>query len=257
MAQVKYYNTGGGALYFTPIVNGAYTTEEDFGQTENVAFSTEQETLTHDNTEGCTTFEDINILQKVTGTITIDTVEISPDMLTKAYLGTKYVTSVPAGADITETITSVVLDTPTAMAVKNITNVKVKDSTDTVTYVEGTDYTVGTKQGTVTVLSTGTIAAGDEINVTYDNQAYDDIRIEAFQNAKLEGRLRFAGCSSSGISYVYTFHKVSLLASGDFNLKSPTELQQLSFTGTLLATDLVSGDGVSKLFKIEGTEVTA
>jgi hypothetical protein len=257
MAQVKYYNTGGGALYFTPIVNGAYTTEEDFGQTENVAFSTEQETLTHDNTEGCTTFEDINILQKVTGTITIDTVEISPDMLTRAYLGTKYVTSVPAGTDVNETISAAVLDTAVSMAVKNIYNVKVKDATDTTTYVEGTDYTISSKAGTVTLLSTGSISAGDEIHVTYDNYAYDDIRIEAFQDAKLEGRLRFEGCSSSGISYVYTFHKVSLLASGDFNLKSPTELQQLSFAGTMLASDLISGDGISKLFKIEGTEITA
>ena len=66
MGQSKYYNTGGGSLKFTPIVDGVLGTEEDFGQTENISFSTEIETLTHDNTETCTTYEDMNILKKVT-----------------------------------------------------------------------------------------------------------------------------------------------------------------------------------------------
>ncbi len=254
MAQTKYYNTGGGALYFTPIVDGSYTVEEDFGQTENVAFTTEQETLTHDNTEECVTFEDINILQKVTGELTIDTLEISPKMLTRAFLGTQYVSTVPLGTAQTASVTITTLGESYDIGTKYLSNVIVKDETDTETYVEGTDYTVNYDKGSITGIDGGGISAGDIINITFDNAEYDSLRIEAFMNSKLEGRLRFEGCSSSGLNYVYTFHKVSLLASGDFNLKSPTEFQTLSFTGTMLASELVSGDGVSKLFKITSTE---
>ena len=94
----------------------------------------------------------------------------------------------------------------------------------------------------------------DTCNLTYDNAAYTDHRVEAFIKSKLEGKLVFKSCASNGLNYTYTFHKVSLLASGDFGLKSPTEFSKLSFEGTMLSSDLVSGDGLSKLFKIEASE---
>jgi hypothetical protein len=257
-AQSKYYNTGGGELYFTPLVDGVYGTESAFGQTENVSFSSEVETITHDNTEGSTIFEDISILKKITGKIAIESIEVSPDMLTKAFLGTKYVTSVPAGTNVTANVTVTEFDKALSIGTKYVSNVVVKDDTDATTYVEGTDYTIDYTNGTITVLSSGgTIALNDVLHLTFDNSAYDDVRIEAFLESKLEGRLRFVSKPANGMAYTYTFHKVSLLASGDYMLKSADEFSKLSFEGALLASELITEDGVSKLFKIEGSELTA
>lgn len=257
-AQSKYYNTGGGELKFTPIVNGVLGTEVDFGQTENVSFSTTVDTLTHDNTETSTTYEDMNILKKVTGKLTIETLEISPEMLERAFLGALTRTGISAATATAATVTVSAFDVALNIGVKYLSNVVVKDATDVTTYVEGTDYTVNYEAGTITVLSSGgSIAVSDTLHVTYDNAAYDDIAIEGYIETKIEGVLVFTGRSANGLNYKYTFHRVSLLASGDYSLKNASEFSKLSFEGTMLSSELVSGDGVSKLFKIEASEKTA
>jgi len=256
-ANVEYYNTGGGELFFTPITDGVAGTEVPFGQTENISFSTETETLTHDNTEGCVVVEDINILKKITGKITLETVEISPEMLTRAFLGTDLTVEIPEGTGTTTTVTVTELDTAYEIGSKYVSNVVVKDETDTTTYVEGTDYTIDSTKGMITALSGGAITAGDVLNVTYDNGAYSEIRIETFTKEKIEGKLRFVSCSSVGVPYEYLFHKVSLLASGDFSLKSAEELQKLAFEGTMLSDETITGSGLSKLLTITGVKKTA
>ena len=102
-----------------------------------------------------------------------------------------------------------------------------------------------------------TIIATDILHITATNVAYNDISIEGFTETKLEGVLTFSSCASNGLNYVYTFHRVSILASGDFALKSAEEFAKLTFEGTMLASELIDGVGISKLFKIEATELTA
>ena len=257
MAQTKYYNTGGGSLEFTPIVDGVLGTKEDFGQTENITFNVTAETLTHDNTETCTTYEDMNILKKVTGKLAIETLEISPEMLQRAYLGSLARVNTASGTAVTSNVTIVALDTEYDIGVKFLSSVIVKDATDTTTYELGVDYALDADAGTISAISGGAITASDVLHVTYDNSAYDDITIQGFTESKLEGVLTFTSCAGNGVSYVYTFHRVSLLASGDYSLKSSEEFVKLAFEGTMLASELVSGAGISKLFKIEGSEKTA
>jgi len=50
----------------------------------------------------------------------------------------------------------------------NILNVVVKDQTLVATYVEGTDYSVDVDTGIITRITTGTITAGETVNVAYD-----------------------------------------------------------------------------------------
>ena len=253
-SQSKYYNTGGGELKFTPIVDGVVGEQEDFGQTENVSFSTEMETLTHDNSETCVMYEDMNILKKVTGKLNIETIEISPQMLERAFLGKTTRVTTGSGTDVTSNVTITTLGVTYSVGVKYLSNLVVKDDGDTTTYVEGVDYTVNLNKGTISAIESGGITAGDTLNLTYDNVEYDDINIEGFIHSKLEGILQFEACSANGLNYSYTFHRVSLLANGDYSLKSSDEFIKLSFEGTMLASELVSGEGVSKLFKIETSE---
>lgn len=254
-AQSKYYNTGGGALYFAPIVNGVKGTEVAFGQTENVNFSSEIETITHDNTEGEIALEDLSILKKVTGKLAIDTVEISPEMLTKAFLGTNNTSAVSANGTLADLVTFS-FDTAYELALKYLTITSVTGSTAGA-LVLNTDYTLAVDNGvtSITYLSTGSGVEADTITYVTTNLAYNDIEIEAFIESKLEGQLRFVSETANGISYTYTFHKVSILSSGDFMLKATDEFAKLSFEGSMLASELITGAGLSKLFKIEGSEI--
>ncbi len=266
MAQSKYYNTGGGVLYFTPLVDGVLGTEAEFGGTENVSFSSEIETLTHDNTEGAVTVEDLSILKKITGKLAIETVEVSPDMLIKAFLGSDesvaVIANAIAGTASLGFVTATALDTAYAIGVKHLDDatIVVKDDADTVTYVLDTDYTLS-RMGDTTYItfptSGGTITASDVLHITADNVGYNDIRVEAFMNSKLEGQLRFVSNPANGVAYTYVFHKVSLLSSGDFMLKSSEEFSKISFEGALLASELIVENDESKLFVITGTELTA
>lgn len=257
MGQTKYYNTGGGSLQFTPIVDGVAGSVEEFGQTENISFSTEVETLTHDNTETCTTYEDMNILKKVTGKLTIETLEISPEMLERAFLGDLTRTGTTAGSITSEAVTITALGVAYPLSVKFLSNVVVQDDTDTTTYDVGVDYTVNLDTGMITAIDGGAITASDVLHVSADYSAYDDITIQGFINTKLEGILKFTSCAGNGVNYVYTFHRVSILASGDYSLKSGDDFIKLTFEGTMLASEIIVGDGISKLFKIEGSEKTA
>lgn len=262
MGASDYYNTGGGSLEFTPIENGALGTKVPFGQTENIAFSTEIEELKHDNTENAVTYEDIAILKKVTGTLNIDTLEISPLMLSRAFLGDNNSVTVAENAIATTAskgfVTATALDTAYAIGVKrlDVSTIVVKDDTDTTTYVLDTDYTLSTvnEVTSITALSTGDITVGDVLHITANNATYVDVSIETFTKTKLEGVLTFTGKPANGVAYTYTFHRVSLLASGDFSLKSSDEFSTLSFEGTMLSSELVTGEGLSKLLTVTGIE---
>lgn len=257
MAQSKYYNTGGGVLYFTSLVDGVLGTETEFGGTENVAFSSEIETLEHDNTEGAVIVEDISILKKITGSLAIDSIEISPAMLTKAFLGTDFTANV--GADGTlPVIGTVVLDQDYPLSLKYLTITSVTAGTAGVLALDD-DYTITVVNDVTTItIITGGVAgtgAGESITIVSTNLSYDDIRIEAFLQSKIEGQLRFVSAPANGVAYTYTFHKVSLLASGDFALKSAEEFTSVSFEGKMLASELITAQNESKLFVITGTEL--
>ncbi len=259
-AQSKYYSTGGGELFFTPISDGAYGTETAFGQTENVAFSAEVETLIHNNTENSVMVEDLSLLKKITGKISLDTVEISPEMLTKAYLGENNTSGVTADGTLND-IASVVMDTEYELELKHLTLTSVTADTAGALTLDD-DYSIRVENNVtyITFITGGSagLVADETITFVSTNLAYNDISIEGFLNSKLEGKLRFVSAPANGVAYMYTFYRVSLLASGDFNLKSAEELSKLSFEGTMLASE-IDGDGsaTSKLFKIEGTELTA
>jgi len=256
-AQSKYYNTGGGELFFAPIVDGVIGNETAFGQTENVTFSSEIETLTHDNTEGTITIEDMSILKKITGTLAIESVEISPEMLMKAFLATDKSSTVPlATATDLDDVTMTELDIAYYMGLKHVSNLVVKDDSDVTTYVNGTDYTYDSESGYITALGSGSITASDILHITADNAGYEDIQLEGFMESKLEGKLRFVGKSATGLNYTYIFHRVSLLASGDFALKSSEEFTKVSFEGSMLASEDVIAQDESKLFQIKATKLT-
>jgi len=245
---------GGGKLYISEYdSNGNLKGEEWFGITENLKQSVEQNYITIPNTEGCTILDDKKILSKTTITLTWDTKNISPINLARAFLGEVDEKIVTAGSVSGEVHSNVTLDKPFALDYKFASNIVVKDSGDSTTYEEGTDYTVDTsvEPNTITPLSSGSIEAGSDLHISYDYAGYTEGLIEAMSQSKLEAQLRFKMCNSQGYDYEILYNKASVNSAGDFSLKAMEDAGSLSFTATVLK---VEGKPLFKISYLEKDE---
>lgn len=116
------------------------------------------------------------------------------------------ISSLEAGtvSETPEEVTAV-LDTLVRLAHPNPTNVVVKDSTGTTTYVAGVDYTVSA--GGITPLSAGDIVAGSTLKVTYSYGAYK--ALQALMNIAKNYALALDGMNDvDGIPVVIDIWKV-------------------------------------------------
>ncbi len=74
-----------------------------------------------------------------------------------------------------------------------ISNLVVKDATDTTTYDEGTDYYVDTDLGMVMAISGGAISADDVLHCSYDYAAFDYSDITGNSDPNIKVKIRFGG----------------------------------------------------------------
>lgn len=89
------------------------------------------------------------------------------------------ITPTNAGTVASETITAA-HDQAVPLANINLSSfTSLKNSDGTVTYTQGTDYTVDLVYGTVTVLSTGTIAAGASVKAAYVHSGHTSVAVGA------------------------------------------------------------------------------
>ena len=94
----------------------------------------------------------------------------------------------------TATLSVVTLDQWLNVGKRSLSNVTVKDSTDTATYGAGTDYILDATAGFIQILSTGAITAGVDVHVTYDCAALtgDQISVGTRQSiqVRIEGDMK-------------------------------------------------------------------
>lgn len=114
----------------------------------------------------------------------------------------------------------------------------VQDSTDSTTYVAGTDYEVDIslsddKIGRIRIIEDGTITAGEELHVTYQYDALSWTQIAAFANTQIIGKLRFVSDNPAGNQQELEVWSVSLVPSGDTALIGD-DWSTLGFTGEIL-----------------------
>lgn len=204
-----------------------------FGTTDEITLSTEVEKVQHNDTETKESVLDGDYVVGRTVTMAFTTADISPTMLSRAYLGSTSAVTQTAAVDAAVTVTSAVINGRHDTGYRNLTSVVVKDSTDLVTYVEGTDYRVAKKGGYIVILEGGSITAADELHLTVNAPAGTGTLINAMQLDAIQGRLTYTGEASVGDSHEYVFEKVSLNASGDISLKSK-EFTTISFEGSAL-----------------------
>lgn len=223
------------------------------GQSSEATLSIDIESIEHKQTERVPFGKDKEIIINATGTMKLVVSQISSGILSLWTGGTETTTAQTAGSiDTTLTVKkgySYLLDW------RNITNLEVKNSDDSVTYVAGVDYEIDKAVGNLTILRGGNIADGDELHIT---GAYGDAvitTVEALTNTDVEAKLRFVSDALAGSRKIWHFHKCSIKPSGDFAIKSADDFGTIEFEIAVLMDNSIQANDLSKLFKVDSVEV--
>lgn len=116
------------------------------------------------------------------------------------------------------------------------------------TYVEGTDYAIGT--GGLKLLDTATFTDGDTLKVTYTS--VDSYDIEGLTAAGKEYQIVFDGLNEadSGKSVLVTMHRVKFNPTQALSLISD-DFGTLPMTFDIIKDESVTGTGESQFFKMQ------
>lgn len=125
-------------------------------------------------------------------------------------------------------------------------SVLVQDSTDTTTYVAGTDFTVNAalrddEIGRILTLSGGSITDAEELHLTYMYRDETYQRIKAFSETEISGMLRFVSDNPAGEQQEIVVHSTSLAPTGDTALIGE-DWSTLGFTGEVLKDETNNPD---------------
>lgn len=237
------YTLGRGELYFGQFAPGTQTPQGElyFGNTPELAFAAEQETLDHYNSdEGIRQKDESVILQQdYMGNFITD--NISPENLALFFLGESS-TITDAGSTVTDEEHDSVapgrtyqLGTSAAMpaGVRKVSAVTVTDDAGTPqTFTVTDDYTVDLDLGRVYIVPGGAITQGTNLLISYTVDASSRSKIVSKGKA-IEGALRYISKNPAGDNIDYFMPYVKVYPNGDFTLKGD-EWQQLPFNIEIL-----------------------
>lgn len=240
----KNYTIGRGRVYFDRFAVGTLvgTGQRYLGNTPELSLSTTSETLDHFDSDNGVKQKDDSTLLSLTRSGKFTTDHISPQNLALFFLGVESVVTVTAATAISETISAVKRGRRYQLGVtvanpagaRGLTNVVVK--VGAVTKVLNTDYTMDTDTGGVIPLTTGSIVDGDNLTVTYDQNATSYNRVISGSSNTIDGALFYYNTSPKGEKFDYYFPRVALKPDGDYALKGD-EYQKISFSFEALKRD--------------------
>lgn len=170
--------------------------------------------------------------------------DFTADNIAKALFGAA--TVVTAGTGVTESVVGYE-DALTPLGKAGITNLVVKDVTDTTTYVAGTDYDL-VRSG-LWVYASGDITDGDTLHLTYDHPAQNVV--QALVNSGLEYEVFLDGLNEaqSGKAVSINFHRLRFGPVSDWGLIGD-DYGELALTADLLKDTGITGAGLSQYLKV-------
>lgn len=248
---------GRGKVRFSLFKTGTYTPSgfRYLGNSPAFSLNQENETLEHySSDEGIREKDNEVILQtNVTGSLTLD--DIQPENLALFFFGSSSVLAQTSATGQTETFVDVILGNSYLLGitdlnptgVRSVTNVVVKVGVTTKTL--NTDYTLDAELGMVTILSTGTILANDDVIVEYDRSAKSRQQIISGTD-QIEGAIFFESTNEVGDRFDYLIPRVKLSPNGEFALKTD-EWQQLP-----ISVEVLKAPGKARVY-IDGRPYTA
>lgn len=232
------YTLGKGILYFNRWQNAAYAGWKDLGNAPSLSFNVNIEKLEHFSSRGGLKVKDKEIISQLTPSLSFTLDEITPENFALLGLATIADESQAGGSVPAGTPEALVVDASLVVTLKyrDVSNVVVKDQTDTVTYVAGTDYTISpadAKAGRIVILATGGIHNGDTIHVSYDYAAATYKKVKMFTETEVIGQLKFESANPTGTQLELFVPRVSLVPNGDTSFIGD-DWSTLAFSGEVL-----------------------
>jgi hypothetical protein len=192
-SKVENLTISKGKLLFRRVETPAKVAWKDLGNAIDVNITIETETLEHFTSRtGLKTRDQLVVLSiKATGAFTLE--ELTPENLLLFLMGDAVNTNVQAsGTGATLNITAVELDSWYELGKTKVSNVVVKDSAETTTYVEGTDYEIDYEAGLIFFYKDVTIIEGAEIHITgFDHEAHDTKVVKGGKSKSIQGDVWF------------------------------------------------------------------
>ena len=241
----------GGKLYVAlKNSDGTWDDYQYFGMTPSMTGTVNIETMEHTQTEEMPPSTDDSVVKKIDVSLSTAVDQISQGMIALFFLGQTRSETQASGSQ-SGTITGAKKGYSYDVGYRNFTSFSLTSSDGNTTYSEGSDYTVNKDTGLLTIVSGGTIADGSDLSWSGDVEAATYEIVEALTKEKIEAKLRFESDPIRGKRRIWTFHYVTISPSGDFAIKSAEEYAQASFDIKALADTTITGDGLSKFFKVE------
>lgn len=196
----NYYYSGQGSLYIATRdpATGKAQGFVGVGNVPELSIDIETTDFTHKESESGNRLEDLVITQEKSGTATFTMENVSQDNLAVALWGD---TTAVTGATVTNESHKAYLGKKIALDFPDVSAVTVTSDPAGTTFTEDTDYVLDAKNGTIEVLTGGTITEGQQILVNYTYAASK--KLEAFTKvAAPERMMRFEGLNTVDASRV-------------------------------------------------------
>ena len=205
-------------------VTGLYGNKIPFGGTDSISHTDTTERIEHSGSEAFSTvrYVDDSDVISTNSTITVTTRNITNHTLAKASLAN--ITEVVQAESLAEaqTHTAVELGTIISVDAYNVSNLIVKDATDLITYVAGTDYIEFPEFGEIELLESGTIVGGTDLHIIVDIPALNLTEGIAFSNTSERYELTYMGSGATGKKMRRVYPMVEIYPSGSQELKAET-----------------------------------
>jgi hypothetical protein len=230
------YTLGRGEIWFARFASGYVPGGFRYiGNTPEVNLTIESETLDHYNSDAGIREKDDSVPLEVNRTGSLVTDNVDPENVALFFFGTASTETTSASTGNTFEIAGVELDRAYMIGATTGNPAGVfgldEGGTNTVeidggaTLVEDTDYTIDYANGMITFLSGGTVAADDDVTVTYDLAANTRSRVISGSDP-VEGAMIYRTVNPKGEDCTFYFPYVKISPNGDYALKGD-EWQQI------------------------------
>lgn len=212
---------GAGELFFNRFDSaGNPTFERSLGDASAVNLTTEVEAIEHYSSMSADKGIYASANKSIKPILKITLHEVDPLNLALALLGEASQVTQEAASGKVVKISNVVPGGWFPLGYRQVTKVVVRDdkAVDPQTYSADQDYIVHPETGRIQILTGGGIEAGTALEVSFDIEAYQAMKISGGKMPKVKGYLRFVGDPTQGPAYDGEFWRVTITPDGEIGL---------------------------------------
>lgn len=230
LKKTKNQTLGRGKIKFKKVGENGF---RYLGNTPSFGITVTTESLRHFNSDSGVRVQDkqVPVSTEYAGSLVTD--NINHENLAMTLLGSSSTISVASATDETAQFTGVSQGYTYDLGARQVSNVAV--TVAAAPKVAGTDYILDAARGHIEIVSGGTIAEGDTVDVTFDVAAHSYDRTVSAGDA-VEGTLLFIADNPEGDDIDFVITDAKLTPNGEFAIKAE-EWQQLPFNVEISVPD--------------------